>query len=163
MVKAALCGAIDFSKAEFLSRQWWIKLRFILNELETQQVIEFFKLQHNQHCAVLSYQSPDTTFSKHWDDANKLISQIFRLQFPWYGDEKQSKQKQYSQMIDQWEKIYGNRKDPKVKEWIKRVADALHKKARKHADSYGDKIKKLSKLFKNRSNRKSSIKKKKVK
>lgn len=126
MVRAAARTGLDFKHSDHRARFWWLKVRWIINQLEDDDVLSLFRMQHNQHCSVLSYQTPEA-FKQHWDEANKLLDKIYSLLIPW--DKKASKKRgnDYSDLIEQWKHVYGDLKDPKVKAHFDDVAKSLRK------------------------------------
>lgn len=131
MVQASASKAIDFSAAETRDRRWWLKLSWILDRLEETNIVELLKLQHAQNIALLDYKTSQEALDKHWKTANQLITEINTLNFPWY-DTKVAKQNNYDAFIDDWEKTFGSRKDPKTQEMIRRSVEALKKKSEMH-------------------------------
>jgi hypothetical protein len=117
MVQAAARAGLDFSAAATRDRYWWMKARWILDQLENEHSIDLYKLQHAQHVAVLDYSLPSQqTFDTHWNGANKSLTQIFALKFPWLGDaDTKGRDSAIDGMLAQWRAKYGDMKDPAVR------------------------------------------------
>lgn len=128
MVQAAASGAIDFANADLLDRQWWLKLRWILDRLEDEHMVDVYRLQHAQHASVLDYELDKQVFETHWEGGNKLIKKVYGTHFPWNSEQvhEDQKKKIYDELVEKWRARFGDLRDPAVKEKYDRMAKAMH-------------------------------------
>lgn len=140
MVQAAATGAIDFSTADFRSRKWWLKLCWLVDQIENQNASMVFKMQHAQHMCVLDYSLDKTAFDGHWNASNALLQDVYDLHFPWAKDSNTKRRKSVvDTLMDKWKAKYGDPSDPAVQAHFKRIADALRRKtASAGADMFKD-------------------------
>lgn len=129
MVQAAVEGAIDFSTADLLARNWWTKLVWIVNAVEKRNSLTILTRQHAQHIAVLDYQNftlDKNLFEKHWKDANDVMTNMFNLLHPWESKKTESPKDKYKDIFEQWKNKYGDIKDPAVKAKFDQLADKIN-------------------------------------
>ncbi len=135
MIQASACKAFDFHADDFLSRNWWRRLRWTLDQIESNNVLNLYQKQHLQHTAALDYQAGDT-FKHHWEEANKLLTKTYNLCFPWKQKAGASKNQEIADLIKVWEKSYGSMKDPKVRDKMNDIAKAMRAKTAKGREKY---------------------------
>lgn len=127
MIRAAASGAIDFSKAKHFDRNWWFRLKFVIDELETNDRLKYCDMQFNLHSTLLSYKDEKKQFDHHWNRSLELLNRTYNLLFPWnaYSIETNGLQKEYDDLANQWKKVFGDTSDPKVAAEIQKTADIM--------------------------------------
>ncbi len=133
IIQAARTGAIDFGRAKLLDRHWWLKLKFILNNLETDSLFRILKARQDQHlAAILTPNISQSSFDTHWSSANDAIGKMTESLFPWMGDmsSKAVKNRNIQMMADAWKQRWGDPKDPKVKANIDATVAEMYRKQR---------------------------------
>lgn len=136
MVQAAAIRGIDYAEANPRNRYWWLKVRWIVDRLEDLNTEKVFMMQHAQHAAVLDYKL-EGIFDKHWDDANRVMTGVYELNFPWdrNANDKARKSAQ-EKLMEQWRAKYGDPNDPKVQAHFKKVADAWRKHSASSSEGF---------------------------
>ncbi len=138
MVQAAANAGLDFATANPRSRHWWLKLRWILDRTEDLSSTQIYKMQHAQHVGILDHRMAKEAFEHHWNGANKLIRDSYRIYYPWLQDSKETTQgqpektqrdKEVDALMDSWKKQFGDPSDPKVHARFKSIAEAMRKRA----------------------------------
>ena len=116
ILQAAYKGLIDFSEARFSDRAWWQKLRLMLDKMEDDNLSQVQQMQFQLNTSVLSYQSEEQQLKHHWQKAQDLITSRYDALFSWskQATGKDAIQKVYKGLIDEWERHFGDRNDPKV-------------------------------------------------
>ncbi len=145
MVQAAAGNHIDFSTAELRGRRWWTKTRWIMDQLEMNNVKELLKLQHSQHVQVIDYSSDDSAFDSHWKQANAIMTSTYDILFPWLMKDK-DRNPAREKIMEDWKKQYGNL----PKGYFDKIAKAMRKKREsaeagvKGADDFRTRLRKLN-------------------
>lgn len=132
MVQAAAQKGLDFATANPRSRQWWLKVRWILDLTEDRNSQQIFKMQHEQHVGILDHHMDKTAFEHHWGGANKLLRDTYKVYFPWVkevADAKSPRDKSNDDLMATWRKLYGDPNDPKVRAKFKSIAEAMRRKS----------------------------------
>jgi len=84
MVRAAVTGAIDYSRADPKSRQWRIRHRLILNELERTDDQKLLEYMHQQWCSYLGHGSlKEESFNAAKKAALKAFRALEQVVLPW--------------------------------------------------------------------------------
>lgn len=84
MVRAAVTGAIDYSRADPQSRQWRIRHRLILNELQRTDDQKLLEYTYQQWCSYLSHGSlKEESFSTAKNAALKTLRALEAAILPW--------------------------------------------------------------------------------
>lgn len=132
IVQAAARGIVDFSKYKPFDRHWWLRLSWLLNELESDNLRQILTVQHQQHCGALEYTAGRQAFDHHWQTSAKLLNQIIGLYFPWEAkDQHLTKQEEYVSLRQQWINAFGDPADPETKAKIKRTCEFLRNPPKK--------------------------------
>jgi hypothetical protein len=125
-VQAAAQGIVDFSHFAPFDRNWWIRLRWLLDELDVTNLRQMLHLQHAQHSGALNYLAGKDTFDHHWRAAGKILTQLTELYFPWTIDEKTTRRADdYASMYKLLVERCGDPKDPATQAKIKQTVDYL--------------------------------------
>jgi len=114
---------MDLDASDALSRHWWIRTRWILDQIELDHAIEIWKLQREQHLTAIGRVEDNQAFQQHWKAANDLSVNIYNALFPWNTNDRAMKTS-IEQMREQWVKTYGDPCDPAVQ---KRIAETVAK------------------------------------
>jgi hypothetical protein len=131
MVQAAAANGLDFKAADPRNRNWWLKLKWITDQLEDFNAEKVYALQHSQHTRIISYETRQEAFDKHWKAANEILQNIYSINFPWAKDANKKRQEaENNDLMSRWKKRYGDIKDPAVREKYKKIAQAM----RRHAE-----------------------------
>ena len=87
MVRAAVSGAIDYTGADPRNRQWRIKHRILLSEVERREDYELLITAHKHWLALLAHGSlTEDSFKDVKKRANELLGDIQKTVFPWIAD-----------------------------------------------------------------------------
>lgn len=84
MVRAAVSGAINYAGADPKNRQWRIKHRLLLNEVERREDYELLVTAQRHWLALLSHGSlTEDSFADIKKRSNELLRDIQKTVFPW--------------------------------------------------------------------------------
>lgn len=128
LVRVAVGGKIDFSKAKLSDRTWWRKLNWTVAE---SQRLEFLDYQGHRLVKLAGqmglHRIDEKSFSKLQDAANTTLEDIRQRIFG--GIEKKTDQQSAK---DQWSSVFGDLDSPetqaKIAKW-KEAVDELGKKS----------------------------------
>ncbi len=125
--QAAFTGLVDFSKARLSDRSWWIRLKWLLDELETHNVTKIHGMHFELNTALLDYKNDENQFTHHWDRSIEMINRVYNELFPWdkQAVDKKTIQKTYENLANQWKEQFGDPDDPEVAKKIQNTVDAL--------------------------------------
>ena len=114
MVRAAASGRVDFANADLLGRKWWMRLGWILDELELEGVSKVQAMRHAQYVAGLDPMSGQKAFEYHWKMADECLSSVHAQLFPWLkdGDEEETAEASAGRVKTTWESVFGDPEDP---------------------------------------------------
>ena len=92
MVRAAVSGAIDYTGADPRNRQWRIRHRLLIREVERREDYTVLLAAHQHWLALLSHGNlTEESFKNVQDTANSLMSDIKNASFPWIKDSEPEK------------------------------------------------------------------------
>jgi len=101
MVRAAVTGAIDYSRADPKSRQWRIRHRLILNELERTDDQKLLEYTHQQWCSYLGHGSlKEESFNTAKKAALKAFRALERVVLPWAAKPETPEEEAENSTID---------------------------------------------------------------
>lgn len=84
MVRAAVSGAIDYTGADPRNRQWRIKHRLLISEVERREDYELLIAAHQHWLALLSHGSlTEGSFKDVQTRTSELLTTIQNTVFPW--------------------------------------------------------------------------------
>lgn len=86
MVRAAVTGAIDYSRADPRDRQWRKKLRWTLQEVERQNAVDDQGARQRHLLALVSHgRLEDDSFREVRDKALETLTELHGLYYPWHA------------------------------------------------------------------------------
>jgi hypothetical protein len=113
MVQAAADGVIDFSQADPYDNAWWLKLKWLTNEISRKNQVRVMGLRHARYLSTLARADLDSQYvENNWDKAYQLEQATFALLFPWIIPEDEKSVEQA--LRDSWVNTYGDPNDPEV-------------------------------------------------
>lgn len=84
MVRAAVSGAINYAGADPRNRQWRIKHRLLLNEVERKEDYELLVTAQRHWLALLAHGNlTEDSFADIKKRSNELLRDIQKTVFPW--------------------------------------------------------------------------------
>lgn len=127
MVRAAARGIIDFRYSKPFDRSWWVRLNWLLGELEEEEFRSFLKLQFDKNAAALNYMAGKKAFDLHWDQLQDLTKSWFKSTFSWVKTDDKTVE---ANLAELWKKVFGDPKDPEVAKRIKITEDYFKSKGK---------------------------------
>lgn len=104
-------------------RKFWLKLRLILDRLESDNIDRVAELRVRQHLSLINYKhTSDQAFEEHWNRANALISDIWNRRFPW---DKKRNNTASRLPRDIWTKYFGDPDDPNVQRQLDELVNSV--------------------------------------
>jgi hypothetical protein len=95
MVRAAVSGAVDYSRADPTDNKWRIKHRLLLLELQRREDQHVLEHRHRHWCAYLAHGSlTEESFASVKKDAGETLQELTGLIFPWNVKEKTEEEKE---------------------------------------------------------------------
>jgi hypothetical protein len=89
MVRAATSGAINYAGADPRNRQWRIKHRILLSEVERREDYELLITAHKHWLALISHGNlTENSFKDVKRHANDILSAIQKTVLPWVQEDK---------------------------------------------------------------------------
>lgn len=89
MVRAAVSGAIDYSRADPTDNRWRIKHRLLLTEIQRQEDEKILAHNHTHWCAYLGHGNlTEDSFENVRENAKTALQTIYEVVFPWIADKK---------------------------------------------------------------------------
>lgn len=84
MVRAAASGAINYSGADPLNKNWRIKHRLLLQEVHRQEEHRLLEHVHQHWCAYLSHGGLEAdSFKNVKESTSKALTNLQNVIFPW--------------------------------------------------------------------------------
>jgi hypothetical protein len=89
MVRAAVSGAIDYSRADPLDNHWRIKHRLLVTEMQRREDQHMLENLHRHWCAYVAHGSlAEESFTKVKKSASDILDDLQNNVFPWRKDVK---------------------------------------------------------------------------
>ena len=101
MVRAAVSGAIDYSRADPTDRNWRLKQNLVLREIQRQEDLQIHTAIHQQWLAYISHGrlTPDS-FDSVKSQANAALDRLQELILPWVEKAEPKQLQQNDTMLD---------------------------------------------------------------
>lgn len=126
LVRAAAGGHIDFTKADLLDPQWYIRRNLLLDAAEAEWATDFIKCKLNKHLAIIQSPHYDAdVINKNLESANKTLDLLFDVLIAEDVTEQQKQLSVAAQARASWVRAWGDPNDPKVAQNIDEVVAAL--------------------------------------
>lgn len=109
-----------------LDRRWWTFLHDVLDQLESRNMREIYRIEHAQHLASLPVSSAEG-LQKSWHAASQITIKMINSLFPWFKipGENEQFQESVERMRSQWTSEWGDMNDPETQKRIWATACAL--------------------------------------
>lgn len=89
MVRAAVSGAIDYSRADPTNTRWRVKHRLLLSEIQRQEDEKILAHNHRHWCAYLGHGNlTEDSFESVRENAKTSLQTLHEVVFPWIVDKK---------------------------------------------------------------------------
>jgi len=89
MVRAAVSGAVDYSRADPLDNRWRIKHRLLISEMQRRENQHMLEYLHQHWCAYVAHGGlEENSFKKVKGNASDLLDDLKNTVFPWNADVK---------------------------------------------------------------------------
>lgn len=119
MVRAAASGAIDYTGADPLNRQWRIKHRLLLREVHRKEEENLLTNVHRHWCAYASHgRLSEESFDKVKEELANALVDLQGVVFPWARKEQEQKEDKNSKidsttqkLIDVWKSLPERKQD----------------------------------------------------
>jgi len=90
MVRAAVSGAIDYSRADPTDINWRLKQKLVLQEMQRRETLVVLDADHRQWLAYVAHGSlTENSFSDVKRSATEAFKNLKNAIFPWYEKPKQ--------------------------------------------------------------------------
>ena len=101
MVRAAVSGAINYAGADPQNRQWRLKHRILLAEVERKEDYELLTIAHKHWLALLSHGNlTEDSFKEVKKQANEVMGAIQKTTFPWLDLKEAGKEDKKDTIVD---------------------------------------------------------------
>jgi hypothetical protein len=101
MVRAAVSGAINYAGADPQNRQWRLKHRILLEEVERREDYELLTIAHKHWLALLSHGNlTEESFKEVKKQANEVMGEIQKTTFPWVEVKEAGKDAEKDTIVD---------------------------------------------------------------
>ena len=89
MVRAAVSGAIDYSRADPTNNRWRIKHRLLLTEIQRLEDEKILAQNHTHWCAYLGHGNlTEESFESVRENARTALQTLHEVVFPWIETKK---------------------------------------------------------------------------
>jgi hypothetical protein len=101
MVRAAVSGAIDYSRADPTDRNWRLKQNLVLREIQRQEDLQIHTAIHQQWLAYISHgRLTPESFDSVKSQANEALDRLQELILPWVEKTEPKQLLQNDTMLD---------------------------------------------------------------
>jgi hypothetical protein len=101
MVRAAVSGAIDYSRADPTDRNWRLKQNLVLREIQRQEDLQIHTAIHQQWLAYISHgRLTPESFDSVKSQANEALDRLQELILPWVEKTEPKQLHQNDTMLD---------------------------------------------------------------
>jgi hypothetical protein len=122
MVRAAVTGAIDFTRADPQDTWWWIKTNLVLEEVSRQDRMKWLTANHQHWCAMVAHGNLEGNgFTKAQNESHELVEKVAEVLFPW-RDRRMGQQ----ELVKMWIENYGDPNTPEVQAMIDEAVAAIN-------------------------------------
>jgi hypothetical protein len=84
MVRAAVSGAVDYSRADPLDNRWRLKHRLLISELQRREAQHMLEYQHQHWCAYVAHGGlQEDSFANVKKSAAEILTDLQTSIFPW--------------------------------------------------------------------------------
>lgn len=84
MVRAAVSGAIDYSRADPTDINWRLKQRLVLQEMRRREDVTLLEAEHREWLAYVAHGGlTDESFAAVKKEASEALARLQRAVFPW--------------------------------------------------------------------------------
>jgi hypothetical protein len=126
IIRAAVDGIIDYSKADVTNPTWHKRLNIILREIIEKDKRELFKLSMAHSLAYLPVSNiTEDSWKYHSEKAFEMYDNYYRSTYSMPKVEGDRKKRMTAQLQSAWSEEFGDLNDPKVKEDIEKVTQGL--------------------------------------
>lgn len=116
MVRAAVSGAVDYSRADPTDNRWRLKHRLLLAEIQRQEAQRTLAYRHQHLCAYLGHGNlTEESFKEMKKAAGNTLDDLEKTVFPWReskaADSKPQKSKidaETQRLIERYKQIFGD-------------------------------------------------------
>ncbi|NDD52310.1 hypothetical protein EBZ39_00260 [bacterium] len=123
MVRAAVSGAIDYSRADPTDINWRLRQKLVLQEVQRREEVIFLDAVHRQWLAYVSHGSlTDKSFGDVKASANDALDRLQNAIFPWIETPKPGPQndtildEETQKLVDQYKNLQAEFKNSLSKE-----------------------------------------------
>jgi hypothetical protein len=89
MVRAAVSGALDYSRADPLDNRWRIKHRLVIAEMQRRENQHMLEYLHRHWCAYVSHGGlEENSFKNVKQSAADILNDLQKTVFPWNAEVK---------------------------------------------------------------------------
>lgn len=89
MVRAAVSGAIDYSRSDPLDNRWRLKHRLLITEMQRRENQHMLEYLHQHWCAYVSHGGlKEESFSDVKRNAADILKDLQNTVFPWNAEVK---------------------------------------------------------------------------
>lgn len=157
MIQASAQKLINFSDVDLLNRREWLRMIWLLDQLESDNCLLVFNKLHDQQLYALTIPNA-ADIDKHWDSANNIVGEMEKLLFPWSASSSEkAKSAGREKLLAQWNAVWGDPGSEENKKREKATVRALRKRRKesqeKNAKQFSqlrDNMRKISKIRKSR-------------
>ena len=130
MVRASTTGMIDFRKFDPWDAWCWRNLRWVLNELEKQQIQDICRVQHNHWITIAAHGNlTEDSCSKAKANAGTAFNKLMKATFPWLADTigEEGTKTDRDEAVAAYHDLFGRPGDPHYEAMVDELARAFAK------------------------------------
>jgi len=82
-MQIAAAGIMDFRKADVLDPKWWIKLRWMIDQVNSNHCVKIYEHRLQQRLALLPTLTDSTHIERCWNSVRSIQEKIVNEIAPW--------------------------------------------------------------------------------
>ena len=131
MAHAASTGAINFREADFLDRRWWLKLGWVIQQVDSQLAVKVYDMQLLQTYSLLQTAEDSEKYNKQLEQLQLLTNRWLGTVLPWQGSAEDANATMFKSLRAEYVRRFGDPQDPAYRARL--LALVEHWRSRRHA------------------------------
>ena len=123
MVQAAAAGAINFRDADILDREWWTKVKWLVEAYDSQKRVDLCHVQLRRTSLMMANTDDSADYNAELADYKTTLNKLIAEMYPWEDTGPQSLEEVGEVMRDQYLETFGDPNSPEGKAEIQKLLD----------------------------------------
>jgi hypothetical protein len=125
MIQAQARGLIDYRELDPRDPNWFLRHKWLLNELYRQQLreVHLAELHYWLHTDATSQQGSNEFRKGVLETIDSLRTSLQHACLPWIEEKETARKQELKQLSDEWIEYYGDPRDPKTAAKLQELLD----------------------------------------